>query len=742
MLKTSSGTYGLFVTDGTTAGTFELGGLKNAGLGTVYFGGLTDTLQFLNGYTVFGNKVFFGGTDSDNFKGVWVSDGTAAGTFELGGLKSGGLSSSGGSFGYSAALGASKVVFQWSDGAGIGANDELWVTNGTSSGTSEIGGHGNKGIAGVNPGLLVQGPLVSFDGKVLFAGADAKDYVGLWVTDGTAGGTDELGGLNSAGIKNASSEDLYPRDITTFGSKAVFEGTDANGHSALWVTNGTASGTAEVGGLGSAGITNAAANFSPSDFTAIGNKVLFDAVDASGQTTLWVTDGTTSGTQEIGGLNNHGVANAPSGGLVGLNTATGQLGQNGVFTSNGTYASFTAYDASGHQGLWVSDGTLAGTHELSGISGAAIPQNFQPGHVVGAIIQPAVTAIAATASAKDLDAGKTATISLAMSEAVTVTGKPTLTLNDGGVASYDAAKSTATKLVFDYTVTPGQNTSALTVTKVTLPAGASITDLAGNALSATLPASATLGLQIDTTAPTVTAVTASPSSGTVATGATVAITAKMSETVTVTGTPTLLLNDGGTATYDAKHSTATSLQFDYAVPKTQGTPSLSVIGVELPSANAIQDGAGNIVQLSGAATKLSVKVNTISTGTASVTITGTQEAEIFSASSQEVTFAPGASGTLKLDAAQSFTGKISGLTAANVLDLANLVDGAHMKASYSGTSTGGTLTVGNGTQSDMIALLGNYQASIFTLSSDGHGGTNVVDPPKLALTPLISANHA
>jgi hypothetical protein len=352
-----------------------------------------------------------------------------------------------------------------------------------------------------------------------------------------------------------------------------------------------------------------------------------------------------------------------------------------------------------------------------------------------------VTGVTATASSKDLNTGKTVTISLAMSEAVKVTGKPTLALDDGGTATYDAAKSTAKSLVFDYSVTAGQNTANLTVTKVSVPTGASITDLAGNALAATLPSSAALGLQIDTKAPTVTAVTASPASGTVSTGATVAITAKMSEAVTVTGTPTLLLNDGGTATYDAKHSTATSLQFDYAVPKTQGTPSLSVIGVELPSTTAIKDGAGNIVQFSGAAANLKVKVNTISTGAASVTISGTQEAEIFGASSQKVTFASGASGTLKLDAAQSFTGKISGLTASDTIDLANLAYGAQMTAHYSGTSTGGTLSVGNGTQTDLIALLGNYTSSAFTLSSDGHGGTNVVDPPKLAPAPLIATSH-
>jgi hypothetical protein len=70
---------------------------------------------------------------------------------------------------------------------------------------------------------------------------------------------------------------------------------------------------------------------------------------------------------------------------------------------------------------------------------------------------------------------------VALSEAVTVTGgKPTLALSDGGVATYDASHSTATTLVFDYTV--GKHdpaTSALAITGIN-PNGATIKDAAGN----------------------------------------------------------------------------------------------------------------------------------------------------------------------------------------------------------------------------------------------------------------------
>ena len=98
------------------------------------------------------------------------------------------------------------------------------------------------------------------------------------------------------------------------------------------------------------------------------------------------------------------------------------------------------------------------------------------------------------------------TLTLDMSENVTVNtsgGTPTLTLNDGGTATYTGGSGTA--LTFSYTVAAGQNTSDLAVTAVNLN-GATITDGAGNAanLSGALTPAGTL--QIDTTAPTVTSV--------------------------------------------------------------------------------------------------------------------------------------------------------------------------------------------------------------------------------------------
>jgi hypothetical protein len=312
-------------------------------------------------------------------------------------------------------------------------------------------------------------------------------------------------------------------------------------------------------------------------------------------------------------------------------------------------------------------------------------------------------------------------------------------LNDGGLATYDASLSSATALTFNHTVAAGQITRALKITGVNLAAGSSIRDLAGNP-AVLSGANRNLGLRIDTLAPTITKVTATPSHGTASTGRNVVITLTPNKAVKVAGKPILILNDGGVATYDVAHSTAMSLVFNYSLQSSHGSSALSVAGIELPSPDAIQDHAGNIAVLTGSAATLGLKVNPVTGGAADVTISGTSQAEIFGTSSQNVTFAAGASGILKLDSALKYTGKVSGLSAGDTLDLVDLAYSLNLTAGYSGTDAGGVLSVDNGTKTAHIALLGNYLASTFTAKSDGHGGTCVVLTPMIAFAPLAPAS--
>jgi hypothetical protein len=110
-----------------------------------------------------------------------------------------------------------------------------------------------------------------------------------------------------------------------------------------------------------------------------------------------------------------------------------------------------------------------------------------------------------------------------------------------------------------------------------------------------------------------------------------------------------------------------------------------------------------------------------------VTIADGATVEIDGVSGQSVTF-EGTTGTLKLDDSLAFTGQVSGLTGSDALDLADVSYGANTTATFLGNTSGGTLTVTDGTDTANIALVGNYLSSNWDLSSDGNGGTIVVDP--------------
>ena len=104
-------------------------------------------------------------------------------------------------------------------------------------------------------------------------------------------------------------------------------------------------------------------------------------------------------------------------------------------------------------------------------------------------------------SSGDLDAGKTVTLTLTMSETVTVNtagGTPTLTLNDGATATYVGASGNT--LTFSYTVAAGQNVAALAATALNLN-GATVQDSAGHSASLSLTGLTQSGPQIDTTPP-------------------------------------------------------------------------------------------------------------------------------------------------------------------------------------------------------------------------------------------------
>jgi beta-glucanase (GH16 family)/Ca2+-binding RTX toxin-like protein len=220
---------------------------------------------------------------------------------------------------------------------------------------------------------------------------------------------------------------------------------------------------------------------------------------------------------------------------------------------------------------------------------------------------PGVSGITIAPASGDLTVGATVTLTVTFSAAVTVAGGvPSLALNDGGSASYGSGSGT-NALEFSYTVTAGQNVANLGLASSNAFAlnGATIRDSAGDdaELAAANGYSFPGTLQIDTTAPTIASIAESPGSGQVTTGGTVTLTVTFSEPIAVSGgTPSLALNDGGTATYLPGSSGGSVLVFGYTAAAGQSTADLALAANNALILNGatIRDGAGNNAVLVGA----------------------------------------------------------------------------------------------------------------------------------------------
>ena len=349
-IDSANNAFGLWETDGTATGTFELttsGGNTVPGTpaisGEALYGFLPDPPWSLD-LTVFNDEVLFVGRSTVTNYGLWTTDGTGAGTKELTGIagaNSAGLLAAAATKTNSPdfTLYNGEVLFNGRDNAATPLQS-LWTTNGTAPGTHEVTGINGAATTGVNPI-----DMTVFNGSVLFNGVDGAGHQGLWITNGTGVGTQEL----TVG-STASATGIDPTDMTVLNGEVLFNGVDANGLSGLWAWNGTGA-TELVPGGG----TSSTKGLNPTDMTVFGNEVLFNGLDQNDDPQLWVTDGTISGTHQLTG--------------VGVTGANPVANASGIAPSDLTVYDgevlFSGRDTTGHQQLWETNGTVAGTQEVT-----------------------------------------------------------------------------------------------------------------------------------------------------------------------------------------------------------------------------------------------------------------------------------------------------------------------------------------------------------------------------------------
>ena len=322
------GPYTLWTSDGTAGGTVPLT-IAEANSNGLFSASVTP------GFTVFGAEVLFRGVDTGGAAGLWMTNGSAAGTHEVTGIA--GAAATGVSPTNITVINSTTALF---NGADTASQHGLWTTDGTGAATHEL-----TSINGASASGLTPTDITAFHGDALFNGLDANGLYGLWMTDGSAVGTLEVAGIAGAATTGSG---LDPADMTVFGSEVLFSGVDANGLTGLWVTDGTAGGTHEIFPQQA----TSASGLSPTDFTVFNGEVFFSGLDQSGHRQLWETDGTAAGTQMLT------VAAASRAGLnpSNLEVYNGEL----LFQGNGQQRV---------GGLWTTNGTAAGTQEITPISG-------------------------------------------------------------------------------------------------------------------------------------------------------------------------------------------------------------------------------------------------------------------------------------------------------------------------------------------------------------------------------------
>ena len=287
-------------------------------------------------------------------------------------------------------------------------------------------------------------------------------------------------------------------------------------------------------------------------------------------------------------LNDGGTATYVSG------SGTGALVFAYTVTAGNSNVASLAATAVNLNGATIANGANAQANlSLSGVTQSGPQINTAPHHAI--TTTPSITESPATG---DLGVGKTVTFTVDLGTVVTISGGvPTLTLNDGGTATYVSGSGTDT-LVFAYTVAAGNsNVASLAATAANLN-GATIANSANAQANLARAAMTQSGPQIDTTTPSITAIAESPATGDLGVGKTVSFTVDLSDAVTVSGgAPTLTLNDGGTATYVSGSGTR-ALVFAYTVMAgNSNVASLAATAVNLNGAT-IANGASAKADLS------------------------------------------------------------------------------------------------------------------------------------------------
>jgi ELWxxDGT repeat protein len=297
-----------------------------------------------------GSTVYFNANDGVYGDELWKSDGTAAGTVLVKDIVPGWSV-----FGPTYLTNVNGTLFFTPfvpNGSGLWRSDGLWKSDGTAAGTVRVSS-------------LAPSNLTNVNGTLFFTAYDGTHGKELWKSDGTATGTVLVKDINPVIYPGLGS---YPSNLTNVNGILFFTASGGNGRE-LWQSDGTAAGTVPVGNF---------ANLNASELTYVNGTWFFVADDGEHGQELWKSDGTTAGTTLVkdiypgsSGVYYPGGCDSAYGCWEGWwNYVLNSSNPGNLTNVNGTLF-FTAEDGVNGRELWKSDGTEAGTVQVTDIRPAS-----------------------------------------------------------------------------------------------------------------------------------------------------------------------------------------------------------------------------------------------------------------------------------------------------------------------------------------------------------------------------------
>ncbi len=478
---------------------------------------------------------------------------------------------------------------------------------------------------------------------------------------------------------------------------------------------------------------------------AIGNPAELDLadadfsgviIDAGAPTVLGVGAGNPTGTHKAGDSFNLTVRFSKPVDVTGTPTLTLTTGGAATYTGGDgtdtlafTYTvqpgdTTTDLDCASDGALSLADGTITGT--VSGQPATlTLPAPGSPGSlganasIVLDTTAPTITGVTLPADGV-YAAGDALDVVVRFSEAVTLTGTPTvaLTLDTGGTVQAACVSGNGTDtLTFRHVVVAGdQDGDGVEIAGSLGLGGGAITDRAGNALAAgDFPAGSggvKPGITVEGTANRVTGVGAATADGAYKAGDVVTLQVVFAKAVSVTGTPTLTLATGHAATYAGGTGTDT-LTFTYTVQ-----PGDTAADLDYAAADALALAGGTITDtLFGTNVGLALPVPG---GAGSL---GAKAALVLDTSPPEAPHAGTAAGDGTVNGAEAAAGvTLTGTVAPDVTGLDLIVAGQTRAATLTGTAQTGISWTVTLTGAD-IAALGQGAKSLTLTARDAAGNS-------------------